>query len=488
MLAGDQTKKAKERPFAMNLTTRSEAVAALCAHYMPELLNVEDFEAFESAVASDGKSLLAGMMAACLAEFDESLRASMPRGWSAHCRAKRKLATLVGLIEFERTVFVDEFGRRRALLDELLSIPPRSRLSPGAFLWLVRRAAEESYRKTAAAFLAETGCRVSHVAVMGCVRRAAELLRHREPPARGRISQETLFLEVDGLWAHLQSHEHRDEALPRFLYEQARKAASFELKLAALYAGKKEVAPGRFERGGLRLTCADLPPQGFWEEAWAMLSAEYDPAGVETLWVGADGGKWCGPERISEMVPESCLVRGSLDPFHVMQKICRAFPEGPRREWASGLARRGRPLQLARMCERVLPKIKDAKRRDKVRDLRGYMLNNADSVVFPKESMGTMEGTNAHVGAARMKGRGMSWSRKGAEAMCLVRCALAEGRSLIAPKFPVFFTEKETAAAARGLPRSAARVPESCGSGWMPPHQASTRAMKSNACFRARSC
>ena len=172
--------KAEERPFAMNLTTRAAAVAALCAHYMPELLKVEDFEASESTIASDGKSLLAGVMTACLAEFDDSLRESMPRGWSVHHRAKRKLATLLGPVEFERTVFVDEFGRRRALLDELLSIPPRSRLSPGAFLWLVRRAAEESNRKTAAAFLAETGCRVSHVAVMGCVRRAAELLRRRE--------------------------------------------------------------------------------------------------------------------------------------------------------------------------------------------------------------------------------------------------------------------------------------------------------------------
>ncbi len=472
----------------MNLTTRRDAVTALCAHYMPELMGVEDFESFESTVAFDGKSLLAATVSACLEEFDGSLRRSMPKGWSAHCRAKRKLATLVGPVEFERTVFVDEFGRRRALLDELLSIPPRSRLSPGAFLWLVRRAAEESYRKTAAAFFAETGCRVSHVAVMDCVRRAAELLRRREPPASGRISQPTLFLEVDGLWVHLQNPEHRGRALPRFLYEQARRAASFELKLAALYAGKKMVAPGRYERGGLRLTCADMPPREFWDEAWAMLSAEYDPEDVETLWVGADGGKWCGPERISEMVPESCLVRGSLDPFHVMQKVCRAFPDGPRREWAAGLARRGRPLQLARMCDRVLPKVKDAKRKEKVRDLRRYMLGNAGSVVFPTESMGTMEGTNAHVGAARMKGRGMSWSRKGAEAMCLVRCALAEGRLLVAPKFPVFFSKKEMAAAARGLPRSASFVPESCGSGWMPPHQASTWAMKTDARFRARTC
>ena len=298
----------------MNLTTRADAVAALRAHYMPELLKVEDFEAFESIVASNGKSLLAGMMAACLAGFDESLRGSMPRGWSAHHRARRKLATLVGPVEFERTVFVDELGRRRALLDELLSIPPRSRLSPGAFLWLVGRAAE------------------------------------------------------------------------------------------------------------------------------------------------------------------------------VMQKVCRAFPEGPRREWAAGLARRGRPLQLARMSARVLPKIKDPKRRDRVRDLRGYMLNNADCVVFPKETMGTMEGTNAYVGAARMKGRGMSWSRKGAEAMCLVRCALAEGRPLVAPKFPALYSKKEERAAEKFLAKSLSRGPESCGSGWAPPHQATTWAMKSNARFRAGSC
>lgn len=455
---------------------------------MPELLGTEDFGKFEEALRSGGRPLLAESMSACLEEFDGSLRRSMPAGWSAHCRAGRRIVTLVGPVEFRRTVFVDELGRRRALLDELLDIPPRSRLSPGAFLWLVRRAAEESYRKTAEAFLEETGCSVSHVTVMSCVRRAAELLRRREPPASGRISQQTLFLEVDGLWVHLQSGEHRERALPRFLYEQARKAASFELKLAALYAGKKEVAPGRYERGGLRLTCADLPPKGFWEEAWSMLSAEYDPADVETLWVGADGGSWCGAGRAAELAPEGCEVRGSLDPFHVMQKVCRAFPEGARREWAAGLARRGRPLQLARMCERVLPKVKDAKRRDRVRELRSYMLNNAGSVVFPEESMGTMEGTNAHVGAARMKGRGMSWSRKGAEAMCLVRCALAEGRQLVAPGHPAFFTKREERRAERFLEKTLSAGPESVGSGWMPPHQASTWALRSNARFRARTC
>ena len=116
------------------------------------------------------------------------------------------------------------------------------------------------------------------------------------------------------------------------------------------------------------------------------------------------------------------------------------------------------------------------------------MLNNVNCIVFPKESMGTMEGTNAYVGAARMKGRGMSWSRKGAEAMCLVRCAIAEGRPLIAPKFPALYSKKEERAAERFLAKSLSRGPESCGSGWAPPPQASPRPLRSSARFRAGSC
>ena len=69
--------------------------------------------------------------AAASSGFDAELVGNMPRGWSVHERAVRTLVTLVGGIAFVRTVFRDEFGRRRALADELLGIPPRARVSPG---------------------------------------------------------------------------------------------------------------------------------------------------------------------------------------------------------------------------------------------------------------------------------------------------------------------------------------------------------------------
>ena len=73
-------------------------------------------------------------MRRCIERFDVELVGNMPRGWSVHERAARTLVTLVGEIAFVRTVFRDEFGRRRALTDELLGIPPRARVSPCCFL------------------------------------------------------------------------------------------------------------------------------------------------------------------------------------------------------------------------------------------------------------------------------------------------------------------------------------------------------------------
>ena len=95
-----------------------------------ELVKTEDFGAFERIVAADMRSVAAMALRKCIERFDSELRANAPRGWSVHEHAKRTLVTLVGAVTFERTIFLDEFGRRRAWADELLSIPPRPGCRP----------------------------------------------------------------------------------------------------------------------------------------------------------------------------------------------------------------------------------------------------------------------------------------------------------------------------------------------------------------------
>ena len=448
---------------------------AMADCFYGELLKTEDFEAFELLVAADARAIGAMALRKCLERFDAELCENMPAKWSAHERASRTLVTLLGVVTFKRTVFLDEFGRRRTLLDELLGIPPRTRLSACAFLWVAAHAAELSYRKTAADFSALTSAAISHVTVMNVVHREGALLRESggEFARDGalRASQDVLFVESDGLWVHLQEGGHRKAALPRFLYEQARKTKSFELKIAALYAGKAKVAPGRYERGGLCLTCADADADGFWERAWRMLAENYEEGDVERIAVGGDGAEWCGPERVEGMAPDGCAVDYTLDFFHIMKKIARAFPdeESAERQWAVNLAVRGKGKRLSRMCERVAAKMKAGAARDKVADLGSYVANHADGVRPPKRELGTMEGTNAHVGAARLKGQGRSWSRRGAEAMCLIRCAVMTGRPLVAPPARAWFTERELAAESASLPKCASQVPMTSGKGWEPP-------------------
>lgn len=225
----------------LHATTRRDVMDATTGYFYPKLLECEDFDRFEALVAEGGRPMLAEAVARALEAFDAMLCERKPRFWSVHERVPRTLVTLLGEVRFSRTVFLDECGRRRTLADELLGIPKRARLSTGAFLWIVRRAAEESYRKTAAAFASMSGCALSHVSVMNCVHAEGALLKAAGAPPGPKTSQDTLFLEVDGLWVHAQATKHRAGALPRFPYEQARKTTSFELKLAALYAGKRKV-------------------------------------------------------------------------------------------------------------------------------------------------------------------------------------------------------------------------------------------------------
>ena len=103
--------------------------AAEC--FYAELVKTEDIGAFEALVAAAMRKIAAGVLRRCIERFDAELVGNMPRGWSVHERAVRTLVTLVGEIAFVRTVFRDEFGRRRALADELLGMPPRARVSPG---------------------------------------------------------------------------------------------------------------------------------------------------------------------------------------------------------------------------------------------------------------------------------------------------------------------------------------------------------------------
>jgi hypothetical protein len=83
-------------------------------------------------------------------------------------------------------------------------------------------------------------------------------------------------------------------------------------------------------------------------------------------------------------------------------------------------------------------------------------------------SLGTMEGTNSKVYAARLKVWGCAWSRRGALAMMRIRATLASGLELKAPGYNASLTDEEKARIDAWRHRSHL-VPQSAGSGYEPP-------------------
>jgi hypothetical protein len=83
-------------------------------------------------------------------------------------------------------------------------------------------------------------------------------------------------------------------------------------------------------------------------------------------------------------------------------------------------------------------------------------------------TLGTMEGTNSKVYAARLKVWGCAWSVRGALAMMRIRATLASGLDLVAPAYDAKLTDREKsridAWRARPFP-----VAESVGHGYEPP-------------------
>ena len=84
-----------------------------------------------------------------LEEFDNALLVQREDGWRVKDKRSRSILTEFGDVTFFRRAYTDECGERRILLDELLGLRPRKRLSPGAFEALAYFGGEIPYAQAA---------------------------------------------------------------------------------------------------------------------------------------------------------------------------------------------------------------------------------------------------------------------------------------------------------------------------------------------------
>jgi hypothetical protein len=422
---------------------KREIAEMLAKFWRPHLEACEDLFKHLEYVDESGKEIRAKALKLELESYDDMLAVQIYAehpNWRFKEYRRRTIITLAGEITYLRRIYIEPSGIAHAYLDEVLGIRTRKKLAPDAFLWIAKCAAEISFRKTARAFFERTGAKVSHWLVMEVIREEGALILDElydelvgksasAPGGPLRWSADVLYAEYDGIHIPLQKPTH-GPCLPRWRYEQMRHKTSFELKVAVAYQGKDE----RGRRGSCVHFVSDEQPTYFWPLFRARIKQDYVLEDIRTIFASHDAAGWCKNHGLDSLAP-AAEVCCHLDAYHINREVRRAFGGGKTASYIIGLIYARRTKRLFLVLEKVISHARKGTERNRYLRLLDYLKSNISLIkrgLHP--SMGTMEGTNAHVYAARMKAWGGAWSRAGGLAMALVRARMASGKGLIKPE------------------------------------------------------
>lgn len=454
----------------MNTITRSQVLDTLTHYFLPHLLATEDFDTFIRDVALETRNLSREAVGYAIEEFDEQVREQAPRSWEIKDRPKRSIITVLGKITYSRTLFIDEYKRPRYLTDEILGIKKHARYSADAFLWIVMRAAFVSFRNTAKGFEELSGEYVSQVTVMKMVHKEGALIKEyllESKTKENTLSQQSLFIESDGVFIALQSPEKRKAAIARHLYESIRTKRSVELKCEVSYAGKTATSePTRKKRGNVLAACTTEDAGELFKICAKDIERNYEVEDIGSITCGSDGGECYKKSGLDAMFCGATHTH-VLDPFHIVRALTVAFPDKALKSKMLSVVYAREFKGFSALCSYLCDAAETKTEQDKIIACRKYIENNKSSIDM-NANLGTMEGTIAHIWAKRMKNNGTSWSVRGMEAMGLVRAFVCTGRKLIVPPKEVFFTEKEKESKELWIKKSCRYQGDSVGEGYLP--------------------
>lgn len=385
---------------------------------LERLSRFEDFEKAETSSLEDVLKTLAGAMSEALVIFDGLLFADRPEGWRVKDVRPWSVLTEFGEVNFTRRVYTDEFGDRRTYLDEIVSLRPRKRLSPGAFRALALFGAETSYGRAARVLFRHCQDAVSATTTMTTLRETGNLLEAEARRRRDELFDEGLLPD-----AAQASEEIRLEADGVWVARQRAKGRGIEVKALCAYQGKEAG-----ERVGVVHHGLVGGPKRFWEEGVARVAGRYALDSLKRCYTGSDGAKWCA--SLGDYLHGPRIVH-KLDPWHVNRAIKTAYPDARDAAPLFELLGSGRIDELLDVLSLRLDTGYGDE--DKTAALIGYIGRNREAIEAAAPSMGTMEGTNAHLYAARMKIWGGGWSAKGASDMARIRATLFSGDELPVP-------------------------------------------------------
>jgi hypothetical protein len=362
------------------------------------------------------------------------------------------IETVFGVIRYIRRRY-HERGKPggRYLADEKLGIGTREIASPGKQKAEIESAVDaRSYRKAAAEEERWAGVKRSHESIRQLVLKEGQRIKEqREAQIKEaelsacygdarvgsdeprRIPRDVAYVEADSTYLPLQRRKHRSKNNGK---RNSREKKKLEIKLGIIYSGHaKRYAGGNGGQKRLqeKQVYAAVDTSGQFMKKFSVLcELTHMVSAARRVIVGGDGARWI-KEGMKDYFINGVYV---LCRYHLNRALKRALGYNKVLEkQIRGLIKNDRIPACIEMLTTVLQGAIDLpnKQIKKLKELRVYLNENADginAIERLKKEIGTeerqlirhtggIEGNIDKVIAQRMKGKGMSWSVRGAESL-----------------------------------------------------------------------
>ena len=375
-----------------------------------------------------------------LMQYDEDLRKKRPRGELKNvCKKTKYLQTRVGDIQYRRTLYKEKRTKKaRYLLDEALKIDKNQRMSLKMSQLLGSLASASPYRGVEENLNKLLGISWSHEAIRQNVIREGKRIEEREQKGHQKIKAldyespreipEVVYNETDATYIRKQNKGKK----------RGRKKRHLEVKAGIGYTGKEpRYTSGKQKAKKLsqKIVYADIRAKRdkFLDRFSCLSEKIFGTSLAKKSYLGGDGDSWIREGKKEYFYKSEYL----LCPFHLFRNLRRALP-GKKKLYRrlKELFEKNKIDKVLISLKRMIKMIKSRKHKEKIAELYVYVKNNRQGIEASMrirmdkaiESAGAVESNIDKVIAHRFKGRGMSWSEDGSQALLKIRQTIINGQ------------------------------------------------------------
>ena len=403
-----------------------------------EIENIQELErTIYRTVLQFGRKI----MAKALESMDEQLLGSRDVK-RFRCKGLQKtcIKTIMGPVEFERRVYVDNAAVEGPhcvhLLDEALELDQIGLMTENVCNLAATAACETSYRAAAKTITETTGLSITQQGVYNIVQQMGEsqkarIERYAELAQQGQgvgvLETKLLYEENDGIWLKLQGKDRKQYGKDK------------EMKVGIAYPGVRWMPCGKTKRRILdnKVAYASFDPVSAFRKAKeGLIASRFDVNGIELRIVNGDGAQWIQKKNGVKTI-------SVLDKYHRNKKITECVADKDLADNLRKLLFAGDTDMLLTVIEAqinsLLPE-ENQKEIEKLTDLYRYFSENKDALLDPYKRgieipetyapgevhharLGSMESNVFTLVGNRMKDRRCCWSIRGGNNLVLLLTA-----------------------------------------------------------------